>query len=189
MVDVTLDQKTVPFGSGKFRHADVIETWRSCREEEQVHRRADGIRVEAGRVGHACRGGLPQDGDQRRDVLHIWTAPNSKRKLTDTEVDCVHISGLSRVERLWRSGHDEICAGRRLARFATLPSAKGSSPGPSCAYSSVSRPCAWTPTSSQSRHRHVCRRSIWVHPDAAHRADHPADASRSAHATSRRSVE
>ncbi|WP_244112077.1 transposase, partial [Burkholderia diffusa] len=25
---------------------------------------------------------------------YIWTAPNSKRKLTDTEVDCVHISGV-----------------------------------------------------------------------------------------------
>ncbi len=91
---VTLAHKTVPLGSGKFRHDVVIETRRPCREEEQVHRRTDRLCVEAGRAGHAGRGGLPQDGNQRRDVLHIWTAPNSKRRLTDTEVDCVHISGV-----------------------------------------------------------------------------------------------
>lgn len=37
---------------------------------------------------------LPGLGHKHSDLLHIWTAPNGKRKLTDTEVDCVHISGV-----------------------------------------------------------------------------------------------
>ena len=37
---------------------------------------------------------MPQVQHPGSDLLHIWTAPNSKRKLTDTEVDCVHISGV-----------------------------------------------------------------------------------------------
>ncbi|MDN7506528.1 hypothetical protein QZM43_27730, partial [Burkholderia orbicola] len=42
---LTLAHKTVPFGSGKCRHDVVIETRRSCREEEQVHRGTDRLRV------------------------------------------------------------------------------------------------------------------------------------------------
>lgn len=106
-------RNTVPVDSGKFRHDVVIQTRRSCREEEQVHRRADHIRVEAGRAGHACRGGLPQDGDQRRDFLHPWTAPNSKRKLTDTEVDCVPPSGVRASPSAQPEFH--ACGPRQLA--------------------------------------------------------------------------
>ena len=54
---MTLAHETVRFDSGKFRHDVVIETRRSCREEEQVHRRADRLCVEAGLAGHAGRGG------------------------------------------------------------------------------------------------------------------------------------
>ena len=52
-------------------------TRRPCHEDEQVYGRD-----------------LSQAQNQRGDFLHIWTAPKSKRRLTDTEVECVHISGV-----------------------------------------------------------------------------------------------
>lgn len=72
MAYVALARQTIPFGTGKFWHDVATTASRSCREDEQVYRRADRIRFEAGRAGHARRGGMPQDGKQRQDVLHIW---------------------------------------------------------------------------------------------------------------------
>ncbi|KGS34386.1 putative isrso16-transposase orfa protein [Burkholderia pseudomallei MSHR7343] len=71
MAYVALARQTIPFGTGKFWHDVATTASRSCREDEQVYRRADRIRFEAGRAGHARRGGMPQDGKQRQDVLQL----------------------------------------------------------------------------------------------------------------------
>src|ERR1700754_1045679 len=43
----------------------------ACREEKQVHRGPDRVCAEAERTGHERRGGVPQDGHQRGDVLCV----------------------------------------------------------------------------------------------------------------------
>src|SRR5262249_14805469 len=44
---------------------------RSCREEVELHGRANRLCAEAGRVGRPGRGGVPQDGHFGRDVLQL----------------------------------------------------------------------------------------------------------------------
>ncbi len=119
ILNVTLAHKTVPFESGKFQHDVVIKTRRSCREEEQVHRRADRIRVEAGRAGHACRGGLPQDGDQRRRRAQIHATKSAKAAAPSGRQSRDLVRGEPAVERVPRySGSQEasILAAHALAR-------------------------------------------------------------------------
>lgn len=93
-MQVALTQEIVRCKSREIRHDVSKRTRRPCHEDEQVYGRADRICPEASRAGYEGRGDLLQARDKRSDVLHIWTAPDSKRKLTDTEVDCVHISGV-----------------------------------------------------------------------------------------------
>ena len=56
-----------------FRFCETLREERS-REEEQVHRGADFVRVEAGRDGDAGCGGAPAHGDLGADLLPLEEA-------------------------------------------------------------------------------------------------------------------
>lgn len=57
--------------------------------------------------------GLTLDKAMLTNVLKkMYGPPRLCKRAFSDETVCVNVSGLSRVERFWRSGHDEICAYR-----------------------------------------------------------------------------
>lgn len=87
---MTLAHKTIGFKSGKFRYDVVIETRRSCREEEQVHRRAVAYALKQAELGtpvaEVCRKmGISDATFYNWRTKYGGLSPSELRRLTQPE--------------------------------------------------------------------------------------------------------